>query len=317
LLPGGTIIGTTDYIGQVLRETDLMGNLVRETTSQRVSEQMIALGYPGISQFSHDAIRLRNGYTAAIASAELIADQGAGPIDVLADVVVVLDTNWQVAWVWNSLQKLNLKRPAILGETCNTGGGACPPLTLGPIGNDWTHANALQQTSDGNLILCVRNQDWLVKIDYRDGMGSGDVIWRMGPNGDFKAISSEASPWFTHPHDATITADGTLTIFDNGNTRYREAGGDGNSRGQVWKIDEVNRTATLLVNDTLPGYSQALGWAQYTSNGNLFFESGFLKQGTEADAYEVDPAGNIVYRMVFNSPAYRVTRTLDLYTPVQ
>jgi hypothetical protein len=83
----------------------------------------------------------------------------------------------------------------------------------------------------------------------------------------------------------------------------------------VWKIDEPNKTATLLVNDTLKGYSLGLGWAQYTANGNLFFHSGFLGQANESDAYEFDPDGNLVFRMYFDNPSYRISRMFDLYSP--
>ena len=152
LLPGGNILGTTDYNGQVLREVDLMGNLVRETTSQRVGEQMQALGYPKISQFSHDAIRLANGYTAVIATIEQLADQGQGVVDVLGDAVVVLDKDWQVSWVWNAFQELDVKRPSTSNDVCLPLTNGCPALALAGIGAGWARWLELRLTGRGARI---------------------------------------------------------------------------------------------------------------------------------------------------------------------
>jgi hypothetical protein len=179
---------------------------------------------------------------------------------------------------------------------------------------DWTHANALTYTAnDGNILISLRSQDWVLKIDYRDGLGSGDVIWRLGPNGDFTANSSDPYPWFTHQHDPTLRSDGTLTVYDNGNTRVKAQGG--NSRGQAWKIDEVNKTATLNFNADLGHFSMALGSARYLSNGNLHFESGFLFNAGEDDSVEVDATGQAIYKMAFYNAAYRSFRLFDLYSP--
>ena len=56
--------------------------------------------------------------------------------------------------------------------------------------------------ADGNLIVSVRHQDWVIKIDYAHGHGDGHVIWRLGQGGDFAVISSDPSPWFSHQHYA-------------------------------------------------------------------------------------------------------------------
>ena len=51
-------------------------------------------------------------------------------------------------------------------------------------------------TADGNLLYSARHQDWLIKIDYANGAGSGRVIWRLGKDGDFTMRSDDPSPWF-------------------------------------------------------------------------------------------------------------------------
>jgi hypothetical protein len=70
--------------------------------------------------------------------------QGPGPVDVLGDMILVLDSNLQVTWAWNSFDHLDTSRQAILGETCGLGAGGCAPFYLASTANDWTHGNALQ-----------------------------------------------------------------------------------------------------------------------------------------------------------------------------
>src|ERR1022692_3452766 len=94
---------------------------------------------------------------------------------------------------------------------------------------------------DGNLIVSTRNQDWLYKVDYNNGTGTGNVLWLMGLGGAFafNNIYADPYPWFSHQHDAEIynTATGEFTVFDNGTTRVAPPPiglGSGNSRGMVY-----------------------------------------------------------------------------------
>jgi hypothetical protein len=119
-----------------------------------------------------------------------------------------------VAWYWRSFDHLDVNRAAVLGETCTNGQEGCPPvfLTTG-IAQDWLHANALYYTlSDGSLLFSMRHQDWIDKIDYGNGSGSGNVVWRLGKDGDFAINSSDPYPWFSHQHDPGFVQDGTTTL---------------------------------------------------------------------------------------------------------
>ena len=76
----------------------------------------------------------------------------------------------------------------------------CASFYLAPVANDWTHGNSLQLTPDGNILYSSRHQDWIIKIDYRDGTGTGNILWRMGPGGDFtfNNVNHDPWPWFSH-----------------------------------------------------------------------------------------------------------------------
>ena len=219
---------------------------------------------------------------------------------------------------------------------------ACAPVFLTTVANDWLHGNAVSYTrEDGHLTLSMPEQDWIIKIDYARGKGSGKVLWRLGDEGDFKAESSDPKPWFSYQHDAAFEPPGSnmLVLLDNGQRRKekekddakdkdkdkdkskdeeKDKAKDPHSRGQVWKIDERARTATLVTNADLGVYSAVVGSAHRLSNGNYHFTAGSVrKDGTSMSrAIEVTPDSKIVY--VLDTPGsttYRSNRVADLYTP--
>lgn len=312
---GGTMLTLVrdGYNGRILREIDLSGNAVRETNVDFVNKQLEARGDDRIGALHHEALRLPNGHTAVIASVERILTdvQGPGDVNVYGEMILVLDASFHVVWTWNAFEHLDPARVALLGETCIYEGPGCPALFLGPTANDWLHGNSLQLTQDGHLLFSIRHQDWVIKIDYQNGAGSGDVLWRLGKNGDFQMISADPSPWFSHQHDPSLR-DGVLVVYDNGNVRVQAGGG--NSRGQVMYLDEVRRIAVMLRNFDLGAYAEALGSAQRLANGDYHFDSGFLNG--KAEQIEVTPDGTRSF--VFGSDAlvYRSFRLRDLFRGV-
>ncbi|MEO5923598.1 MAG: aryl-sulfate sulfotransferase [Bryobacteraceae bacterium] len=321
---------TNDPALQLVRKVDLTGMTVLETNAARVSEQLAAMGKRPITAFHHEAVPLPNGRLAVLGGVEEIMTdvQGPGPIDIVGDMIVVLDKDMNVVWSWDAFDFLDVRRKAVLDEKCPQ--SSCPPMLLAKTGNDWTHANSIQVTHDGNLILSMRHQDWLVKIDYADTWGSGRILWRLGKDGDFTVNSNDPSPWFSHQHDAGFEAEPPLffsanryarmlprlMVFDNGNTRVAAQGG-GNSRGQVYEIDESARQATLVLNADLGVYAFAVGSAEKLTDGNYHFDAGYIREtaGVTARAFEVTPDGTITYDAGANTPLYRSFRLADMYTP--
>ncbi|KKL63366.1 hypothetical protein LCGC14_2175810, partial [marine sediment metagenome] len=177
---GGTFL---QHDAGSLREVDLMGNVLRETNLDRINRQLTKMGQDVVNNIHHEARPLPNGHTAILAAVEKILEdvQGPGPVDILGDMVVVLDENFQVVWTWNGFEHLDVTRAAVLGETCSSdAGGGCPPVLLADEANDWMHSNAITyDETDGNLLISMRHQDWIIKIDYADGLGNGDIVWRL------------------------------------------------------------------------------------------------------------------------------------------
>jgi arylsulfate sulfotransferase len=338
---GGTILLVTtgtDENGatgpnKTLREIDLAGNILRETNTVRVAEQLVAMGGTSSCQtgstqclvgaFHHDAIRLPNGHTLVMADEEKIFTDGTQgsspdtPVDLIGDMIIDLDLNWQVSWYWSAFDHLDVNRAAVLGETCQPNQGGCPTLYLASLANDWLHGNAIDYASDGSLLLSMRHQDWIVKIDYHDGAGTGDVLWTLGEGGDFTIDSTDTYPWFSHQHDVGFEQNGTtiLSMFDNGNTRH-SIFSTANSRGYVLNIDQTNMTVTPILLSDLGVYSPALGSASRLLNGNYHFLAGTVQPGPFNQSIEVLPNGTIgLAAQITGAAAYRSFRMLNLYTP--
>jgi len=298
---------------------DLVGNTILETNAAHINEQLTAMGKGTITSFHHEARRLPNGDVLVLAATErLLTDvQGPGEVDVIGDIILVLNSDLEVKWAWDAFDHLDVTRKAVLDEKCIPGAGGCPIFLLAGIANDWLHGNSLSLAPDGNIIYSARHQDWIIKIDYANGKGSGAVIWRLGKDGDFELTGGDTQDWFSHQHDANFERGDTgaerLTLFDNGNTR-RAVDPEAHSRGQVLEVDEAGRTAKLVLNADMGDYGLALGSAQKLANGNYFFELGWAPNFF-SHALEFDPAGNLVSQVEVETQQYRSFRMRDLYTP--
>ena len=326
LVPGGTVL----LIGidhnaplpgsrNILREIDLAGNVVRETNIAAVNAELTAMGHDVITSFFHDVERLPNGQTAVIGLTERTVNINGTPTNYIGNMILVLDKNFQVAWAWDAFDHLDVNRGPVLGEIV-------PPGSSGPTAAvprlpavDWLHLNAVSWSpADQDLVLSIRHQDWVIKIDYANGAGDGHVIWRLGQGGDFTVNSTDPNPWFSHQHNAHYIDDHTLILFDNGNTRHA-SDPNAHSRGQVWTLDEQTMTATLVLNADLGSYSGALGAAERLSNGDYAFtlgENGPEPPRPPAQAVEVSPDGARVYDLAANTPEYRTFRVRTLYEGV-
>lgn len=323
LVPGGTVLlvgidqdSPLPGSRNVLREIDLAGNVVRETNIAAVNAELTTVGPDAISSFTHDVQRLPNGQTAVLGLVERTVNINGTPTNYIGHMVLVLDENLQVAWAWNAFDHLDINRGPVLGEIV-------PPGSAGPSAAvprlpavDWLHINAVSWSpTDQNLVLSVRHQDWVIKIDYRNGAGDGHIVWRLGQGGDFTVNSTDPNPWFSHQHNAHYVDDHTLILFDNGNTR-RASDANAHSRGQAWTLDEQAMTAGLILNADLGSYSGALGAAERLSNGNYSFTLGSNTPEPPrppASSVEVSPDGAKVYGLMSNRIEYRTYRMRTLY----
>lgn len=297
-----------------LLEVDLAWNTIRDVSVKQVNQSLQALGRSlTILNFSHDVLVLPNGHWITIGQvAQNYTNLPGypGTLAVLGDVVVDIDLSGNVVWAWSAFDYLDVNRA---------------PEGL----PDWTHSNALVYTADGNLLLSMRNQSWIMKLDYANGTGSGSVLWKLGEDGDFTITGGDPSQWFYGQHYPNIlSVDGTqstMAVYDDGNLRlYADGVACGSStsapacytRATIFQIDESTAVATLLWQD-LPGFFSDWGGSIGTlSNGDVEFDSSNPWNTASSQINEVTPTQNpqTVWQMTINGEnAYRGYRIPSLY----
>ena len=300
-----------------LQEIDLAGNLIRNVTVEQVNQSLQMNGYPfSVIEFSHDVLVLDNGHWIGLASiSKDFTDLPGypGTTSVVGDVLVDVDLNGNVVWAWSAFDHLDVNRH----------------LQGLP---DWTHSNAIVYTPDGNLLLSMRHQSWILKIDYANGAGAGDILWRLGEDGDFALSGGDPSEWFYGQHYPNLLntndSQATLAIFDDGNLRLNSAGVACGStpsapacytRGTIFQIDESTRIASLLWQD-LPGFYCFWGGSIGTlNNGNVEFDVTTTNGGPASQIMEVTHTDNpqTVWQMnITGENAYRGYRIPSLYPGV-
>lgn len=97
---------------------------------------------------------------------------------------------------------------------------------------DYMHINSMAvDPADSNLIVSLRQLNQVIKINRK----TGDIVWRLGGrNSDFPLTAHQV---FLRQHNANLTADGTLLVFDNGEKAQRPF-----SRILEFRLDEKTKT---------------------------------------------------------------------------
>jgi len=176
-------------------------------------------------------------------------------------------------------------------------------VVYGPGTADWSHANAVvRDPADGNLILSLRHQDALVKVD----ISTGEVLWILGDPAGWELPWSEELltglpdgagggaefEWPYHQHAPELTPEGTIMLFDNGNGRAvapepELALEDRYSRALELRVDEDAGEVRRVWSFGGPGaawYSRFLGDADLLPDGNVLVCDGGKVAGTGEDA---------------------------------
>ncbi|MGA3074603.1 MAG: aryl-sulfate sulfotransferase [Bryobacteraceae bacterium] len=284
-------------------------------------------GQQPLIDWNHDAIRLPNGWTAIIGDEEMMVTSPTQCLtshfptnycDVMGAKIVVMDSAGTIQWVWDSFDASQfpyISRRAVLGETCTPTGAPACPIKLAPVAQDWLHANSLwYDPADGNLVVNLRNQCWIVKVAYHNGAGNGSVVWRLGPQGDFTMLrTSVPYPWEDHPHDVTSPIPGEYSMFDNGNGRYAQSGAL--SRGLVYQIDEAALEVTGIQVYPVNVYSEGGGSAQLLTNGNWMFLAGRPQDaaGVYSEEFEFAPNASTPLWTETLPQQYRLIRLSSLF----
>ncbi|MGA2737329.1 MAG: aryl-sulfate sulfotransferase [Bryobacteraceae bacterium] len=321
------VLSSGDYL---VYETGLtsgrVAEVVNEWSMKSANKQAPITSQQPLLDWNHEATRIPNARTAVIGHEEMMvtsttqcptAQFPTNYCDILGDKVVVMNSSGTVEWVWDSFDAAQfpyINRRAILGETCVPEPNSCP-ITLAPIAQDWLHANSVwYDSADGNLVINLRNQNWIVKVAYQNGTGNGSVVWILGKDGNFTMEpTSIPDPWEDHPHDVTSPRPGTYSMFDNGNGRHASSGGL--SRGLVYEIDESALTVTGVDAYPLGVYSPGAGSAQLLTEGKWMFMAGRPQNasGIYSEEFEFAPNTTVPLWTETLPEQYRAIRLVSLF----
>jgi hypothetical protein len=169
---------------------------------------------------------------------------------------------------------------------------------------DFTHANAIDVTADGNYLVSMRHLSQVIKIDST----TGDLIWKLGGIGSNFAFEGDPLGGFSFQHAARELPNGNILLFDNGNGHNPPQ-----SRAVEYQLDLDRFVATLVwqFNPEPHLFGLAMGFTQRLSNGNTLITYGFLPR-----VQEVSPSGQVLWDL--QAPAgtgwiYRAVHISSLY----
>lgn len=329
LMPNGHFILNT---GMDLLEVDLTCSVIRDVSVAEVNQSLQANGFDftippplnvlGGTPFHHDVLVLPNGHWIGLCEiAENLPDLTGypGTTEVVGDALFDVDLNGNVVWAWNSFDYLDPNRHPYF------------PLP------DWTHSNAIVYMPDGNLLLSMRAQSWVLKLDYANGSGAGDILWKLGPPApgevpDFTLLGGDPTQWFYSQHYPNLLSMNgpqlTLAVMDNGDFRTDSAGVQCGttptapacySRAAILQVDENTFVASVLWQD-LPGlYSLWGGSAGVLSNGDVEFDMTTVNGASASQIMEVtqtDTPQTVWQLNITSENAYRGFRIPSLYPGV-
>lgn len=272
-LPNGHMLVVSFGATNEVREIDLAGNVVYRLSIADIAQGLSAIGasFQTLVSLHHDILKLPNGHLIILANYTQTFTDQPGFSTVLGDALVDWDPQEKgPVWTWSTFDHI--------------------PLAHDPVSNsDWTHANAvIYSPDDGNLILSMRHQNWIVKINYQNGVGDGRILWHLGPDGDFSLPNGQAPiEWNYAQHYPTVISPNStgifrLMFFNNGNYRLVDTANDvcGTagfaqcySSVPVFELNENANTARVLWEyDLSPHYSLCCGNASELANGDIEYD---------------------------------------------
>ena len=191
----------------------------------------------------------------------------------IGDGIVVFDSNGNKLWSWNIFDHVR------------------PNNENYKIQDDWSHANAIDVDHDGNYLVSFRSFNQIWKIDSE----SGDIIWRLGDNGDFNLNEEDI---FYQQHAINKIDSNKYLLFDNGSSDVRMT-----SRALLFTIDEEEKIFksdwSVYLPDSLFTFKQ--GSVYLIGNENYLFTSSVNNR-----IIITDNSGKILWNLLSDHSFYRV-----------
>lgn len=353
-LEDGTILH--EYNDTGARRIDLFGETLEEWGGDIImgplrldayERQVVGEGATEVATDSmhHEVGMLDNGNLVAVSSELRTYDGFAGPLcgegedfdgsyDLIVDVIVEFQPDGTVVAEYPLADHLDPVARASDQNVCGLPFDDVFPNWLYRAQGeadalDWTHANAVVPDPSGAAFtVSVRHLDAILQIDR----ATGELLWRFGPGGDLEVAHPSDYP--SHQHAPEWQDDGTLLVYDNGNTRAPgpddPADVERTSRAVRYRIDPDAGTAEVVWSYTAtvdgePAYASFVGDADRMANGNVLMTNGGYADRPDqvsAQIVEVVPddspaGGRIVFDLRLDHPdqpiIYRAERVETFY----
>jgi len=225
-----------------------------------------------------------------VRTVNLSAAGGSSQATVMGTAVQHLSVTGDVLFDWTPFDHLKIDLQAL--PAGDQAGGVI----------NWTHGNALDLDSAGNLLVSFRNLSEVTKINTR----TGAVVWRMGgPRNQF-TLENIGAPAFSRQHGVRATGAGRFLLLDN-------LGDPLASRAERYEFDEARLTVRLSAS-----YASSTGAVAQTGGTTQSLPGGrtLVSYGSGGSVEEYDAAGNVVWK-IEGKPGYvfRAQRIRSLYRP--
>lgn len=218
----------------------------------------------------HDARLIRNGNVLMLCIEEVPPDLAAkvrgglpgsehGGV-MYSDKVVEMTKEGAVVWEWHAWQHLDPEVDRITPQDWR---------------EEWTHANAVEELPEGDILVSFRNISTIAIIERR----TGKIRWRLGP----EVLAQQ--------HHPTLLPNGNILVFDNGTHRVNNPF----TFSRVLEIDPATKRIVWSYQDQpiFNFYSPYESSAQRLPNGNTF-----ICEGVFGRLFEVTPEGQVVWEYI-------------------
>ena len=251
-----------------INEFDLFGNQIFEL--QKGEKNLSSKMHHEIRRVENDDILV---LTHKFTKFDLSQFGGNLNDSIKADGILRLDSAGNQVWRWDMLDVADpLKDKNILTSK-----------------HDWSHANSVNVTHDGNYIISFHHFDQVWKIDS----GTGEIIWKLGKNGDFELDDDNI---FYKQHAVHELDENEFLIFDNGDIVRKY------SRALKLKINEddmsIVSSKSVFLADSLFSFKQGSVY-EIEDKKYLFCLAAKNKIAV------IDELGNILWQVNSDVPHYR------------
>jgi hypothetical protein len=217
----------------------------------------------------HDARLLPNGNLLLLCT-ELVPPEvaarvqgglaGTGEEGMWCDWVKEATREGEVVWEWHAWEHLDLETDRI---------------NWTDLRYEWTHANSVEQSPDGNVLISFRNINTVGIVDRQ----SGEFVWKFGP------------PELAQQHNPSCLPNGNILIFDNGAHRLNVP----LPYSRVIEVDPETSEIVWQYADRAPlnFFSPYISGCQRLPNGNTL-----ITEGNFGRLFEVTTEGQVVWEYI-------------------